>query len=336
MKKNIIALNLVFFLILAGLFYLLALQLAKYKSADLQHLTIEKARSAVNVSLSSIDRALKNSDDIALLTYIESIAKLENVTSAFILDNNNTVIIHNNTNEWNSIRKDEIYDMAINYNGELLQLSHDRDHILFSAPLYGSNTLCCIFSTQKASENAGYWKIKYMTAAAAAAIGLIIILYLLSKLFILLPFNRTKKRLELSSVENIKDGKYDEITDLFATESEKLTRKIKALQEDKSSLTKIIGYYSGMSAKNYSLFVILDSSNNIVYFYDTTEKFLKKDIREGINILEASELTEILKIISDANDNPGKELSCDINGISVTTVSIPENGKVSATIIKGV
>ncbi|MDR2427104.1 MAG: hypothetical protein LBD46_08025 [Endomicrobium sp.] len=333
MKKNIIALNFSFFLILAGAFYLLTYQLVKYKTEDLENLTIEKARSAVRVSVASINRAIQNSDDISLLTNIESISKLENVTSAFILDRNNAVIIHNNTNEWNSMRKGDIYDRSVSYDGELLQLSYDNDHILFSSPLTNDYTLCCIFSMQKANENAKYWTIKYFTVAAITAVILIFILYFLSKLFVIAPFNRTKKKIEQVVVETYKDGKYDEIADMFATENEKSLQKIKSLQDDKKKLTKIIEYYLRANSQNYQMFIILDSSNNIIYAYDKMKKFLKEDFTQDSNILEASANAEILQLISKSSLTPETEITEIIDENAVTSLSLGEKENIFATIL---
>ncbi|MCL2144941.1 MAG: hypothetical protein FWH43_05575 [Endomicrobia bacterium] len=334
MKKNVILLNFVFLLILSGIFYLLTSQLAKYKAADLEHLTIEKARSAVNVSVPSVNRAIQNSDDILLLTNIEAIAKLENVTSSFILDRDNTVIIHNNISDWNSKRKGDIYDTAVNYNGELLQLSYDKDHILFSVPLAKDYTLCCIFSMQKASENARNWKIKYFTVAFIAVFLAVFLLHLLSKLFIIMPFDRTKKKIEKGALETAKDGKYDEIADMFATENEKYLQKINALQHDKKSLTKIIEYYMGSSSQNYKLLVIMDSSNNVVYAYDKTAKFLKKDFAENGNIIEASASTEMLALISKSSESPNTEVSETIESYDMTVLALDDSSNIFATIVK--
>ncbi|MCL1971423.1 MAG: hypothetical protein FWG57_00315 [Endomicrobia bacterium] len=334
MKKNIIALNFVFFLALAGIFYLLTSQLAKYKAEDLQQLTIEKARSAVRVSVPSINRAIQNSDDISLLTNIEAISKLENVTSAFILDRENTVIIHNNTNEWNSKRTGDMYDRAVKYNGELLQHSFDKDYILFSVPLAKEYTLFCMFSTLKASESARLWKIKYFTVASATAVIAIIILYFLSKLFIVIPFNRTKKKIEQGAAGDSKDGKYDEIVDMFATENEKSLQKIKALQQDKKSLMKIIEYYLGTSSQNYQMLIIMDSSNDIVYAYDKTDKFLKKDFADDSNILEVSVNPKMLTLISKASETPNIEISEIIEKYNMSALALNDNENLFATIVK--
>lgn len=334
MKKNIILLNFVFLLVIGGVFYFSAYRLSKLKASDLEHLAIEKARSAVKVSVPSINRAIKNSDDISVLTNVESISKLENVSSAFILDGDNTVIIHNNTNEWNSKREGDIYDRALKYKGELLQLSYDKDHILFSVPVDKGYVLCCIFSTLQASEKAEYWKIKYFTVAAALCAVLIIILYFLSKLFIALPFERTKKKIEKGAIEASKGEKYDEIADMFATENEKARQKIKALQQDKNSLTKIIEYYLGRELRNYKLLIILDSSNGIVYSYDNTDKFLKKDFSENGNILEAALLPEIIDMVSKSYEIPGTEVNGFIGEDTVTALALGEKDKIFATIIK--
>ena len=336
MKKNIFALSFVVFLVIAAVFYFLTGLLSKYKAEDLERLTVEKSRAAVRVSIPSINKSIENSDDIGLLINIESLARFENISSCFILDRDNNVIIHNNTNEWNTVRKGEIYDKAIRHNAELLQLTPDKDHMLFSAPLAKNNTLCCIFSTQKASETANAWKIRYFTVAAAAALLISVILYFLAKLFILIPFKKTKKALEDMSSGSIKNAKYNEITDIFMKENDKTSAAMKALRENRESLAGIINYFSQIAFKErkHEAFIVLDSHNNIVFSGDKTGTILKKDHSAGSNIIEAAANHEIIELVAKANENPEKEAVKNINGVEISALSIKGNAGVEGTVIK--
>lgn len=338
MKKNVFALSFFTFLAVAGFFYLFSELLSKYKAEELEKLTIEKTRAAVNISLYPLNKAIENSDDIALLINIESLSRFENISSCFILDRNNTVIIHNNPAEWNSERKSAVYDTAVNYDAQLVQQTPDADHLLFSAPAAKDYTLCCIVSIRSAKEAAKNWKIRYYTIAAAAALAISFIVYFLAKLFIALPFARTKKSLQQASLqqasaENIQSGKYNEITDLFLKENEKNSRIIKALEENKINLTAIIEHLAGARSAGLQAFIILDSDDNIVYAFDGT-KILKDGFKTGQNIMEAASMPELIKIIAEMKDKKA-EVDETIGELTVKISSvINAESKISASIIK--
>ncbi|MCL2390359.1 MAG: hypothetical protein FWC88_02920, partial [Endomicrobia bacterium] len=285
------------------------------------------------INIPAINRAVGNSDDIALISYIENIAKVENISSCFILDKNNKVIIHNNTREWNSVKKGSIYDRAVKYDGELIQFMPDDNFMLFSTPIAKSYTLCCVFSVQKAKDDARYWRIKYFTIAAVMLFLITAIFYMLAKLLIVFPFNRMKKSLEQSTANEIKKGAYNEITDIFATEREKYDKAINALVADKESLTKIIEYLYAPDSRHRAL-IILNSSNNIVFAYDKTGKFLKKDFEKGKHIVESSLNPNIIELVYKAAERNGKEIESVSEGYEITVMSIADRNKLYATIIK--
>jgi hypothetical protein len=335
MKKNIIFLSFFSLIIICGIFYPLTEFLSKNKAKDLEIIAVEKAKSALKVIVPSFNKALENSDDINLLINIESVAKIENITTCFILDKNGKIIIHNNISEWNTERTNRIYNRAIEQKVQSLQQTPNKDFLLFSEPLISDCTLFCIFSIKEVKETSRNWKIKYYTAASFTVLFIIIILYFLSKLFILLPFNRIKKSLENDKAsENIKENKYDKITDIFIAEKEKITKKIEILEEDRESLSKIIEYSQESSIKGSSAFIILNSLSRVMYAYDNTGTILKKDFEKGKYILEISENPNLVKIISKANENPGKKINESFENDVITAVSISFDGKIEGTIIK--
>ncbi|OEG70766.1 hypothetical protein ATZ36_17490 [Candidatus Endomicrobiellum trichonymphae] len=335
MKKNIIFLSFFLLIIICGIFYPLIEFISKDKAKDLEIMAVEKAKSALKVIVPSFNKALENSDDINLLINIESVAKIENITTCFILDKNGKVIIHSNISKWNTERTSRTYNRTIEQKTQSLQQTPNKDFLLFSEPLIGDCTLFCIFSVKKAKEISRNWKIKYYTAASSAALLVVIILYFLSKLFIVLPFNKIKKSLENNkSDENIKENKYDGITNIFMAEKEKITKKIEILKEDRESLSKIIEYSQETSIKDSSAFIILNSLNRVVYAYDNTGTILKKDFKKGGHILEISENQDLVKTISKANENPGKKINESFESYMISAVSISADGKTAGTIIK--
>ena len=333
MKKNIVALCFILFAALCASFYFLTGVLVKYKSDELETLVIEKTRSAVRTSLLSVNKAIENSDDISLLSSIDNLAKHENINSCFILDRDNKVIIHNNTNDWNQIRKSEEYDRAINYDGELIQATPDKDHLLFSEPLAKDYTLFCIISIEKAGETAKIWQIRYYTVAALTAFVITFVVYFFAKLFILFPFNRTKKRLETANAENLKNEKYDEISDLFLSERKKYEDKIFALEENGKNLALMIKHFLSGYEKNRDAAIALNEANNIIAAYDKTQEILKPDFTEGNNIIEVLINPDLLKIISKAAETPNKEVTATDGKIEITVIAVSLEEKIIGTVL---
>jgi len=323
MKKNITLLSFFSLILICGIFYPMIKFFSKDKAKDLEILAVEKAKSAIKVIIPSFNKALENSDDINLLMNIESVAKIKNITVCFILNKEGKVIIHNNTSEWNTERNSEIYNKAIKKRTEFLQQTSDKNILLFSQPLINNCTLFCMFSIQKAKETAKYWEIKYYTVFSFSALIIAIILHFLSKLFILIPFNKTKKALEHKSVEDIKKGKYNEIADIFVIEREKTARKIELLEGDRENLTDIIEYLQKDFSKDSLAFIILNSLNKVVYARDNTGNILKKNNTErDRHILEISENSNFINIVTKANENPGKEITESFENYVITALSI--------------
>jgi hypothetical protein len=301
-------------MVICGIFYPLVEFLSKDKAKNLRIIAVEKAKSALKVVVPSFNKALENSDDINLLINIESVAKIENIATCFILDKNGKVIIHNNIGEWNAEKTRGIYNRPIEQKTRSLQQIPNKDFLLLSEPLVSDCTLFCISSVKKARETSRNWKIKYYAVASSTALFIVIILYFLSKLFILLPLNRIKKSLE--------------------AEKEKMTNKIEILEKDRKSLSKIVEHLQESPIKDSLAFIILNSLSRVVYAYDNTGTILKKDFGKGKHILEISENPNLVNIISKANENPGKEINESFKSYTATAVSISFDGKIAGTIIK--
>ncbi len=180
MKKNVVFLSFFSLIIICGIFYPLTEFLSKDKAKDLEIVAVEKAKSALKVIVPFFNKALENSDDINLLINIGSVAKIENITTCFILDKNGKVIVQNNINEWNTERTSRIYNRVIEQKVQSLQQTSNKDFLLFSEPLTNDCTLFCIFSIKEVKEASRNWKIKYYTAASSTVLLIIIILYFLS------------------------------------------------------------------------------------------------------------------------------------------------------------
>jgi hypothetical protein len=333
-KKNIIFLSFFTLLFICGIFYPIVNLLSKDKEKDLQNLTLGKAQATLKTTIPYLNKAIQNSDDISLLSNIESLTKSANIMSCFILDKNSKVIIHNNTNEWNTEKNADIYNKAVMQRKELVQEMHDNNFLLLSEPVANDYTLICVVSIQKIKELVKYWQIKYCSIASGLTMLIIIIIYLLSKLLILSPFNRIKKSLE-NNTGTIKNEKYNEITDIFTTEREKISKRIEKLEEDNESLIKIIEYSHAASIKDSLAFIILNSSNEVVYSHDSTGKVIKNTLMKNKqHLLEAVKDPNIVKVIIKANENPGSKITGTSGSYKISAVSINKDGKIIGSIVK--
>jgi hypothetical protein len=335
MKKNIIFLSFFTLFFICGIFYPIVNLLSKDKTKDLQNLVLEKIRAVLKQTIPHLNKAIQDSDDISLLSNIESMASALNVTSCFILDENSKVLIHNNTTEWNTEKDAEIYKKAIAQKEKLVQKMPDDNLFLISEPMLNNYTLMCLVSVQESKEYAKYWQIKYYSIATAVTILIIIIIYFLSKLLILSPFNRIKRSLQ-NNQENEKDIKYNEITNIFTAERNKISKKIKTLEENNKSFTKIIEHLCEPSIKDSLAFILLNSSNEIIYSYDSTRKILKEDNipKNNSHIIETVKDPNIANIVIKANEESNKEILKSLENYKISVTSLSKNNEIAGTIIK--
>ncbi|MDR2818375.1 MAG: hypothetical protein LBB37_02920 [Endomicrobium sp.] len=326
MKKNIIFLSFLTLSFICGIFYPIVNLLSKDKAKNLQNLTLEKAQTALITTIPYLNKSIQNSDNISLLSNIESLVNIPNITSCFILDKNSKVIIHSNINEWNTEKPTNIYNEAVMHRKKLVQKMPDDNFFLLSQPVANDYTLMCIVSVQKSKEIAKYWQIKYYSIASAVAMLIIIIFCFLSKLLILFPFNRIKKILENKSGNAINE---------FTIERDKISKKIEKLEEDNENLIKIIEYYHASSIKDNLAFILLNSSNDVVYSHDSTGKIIKPNLTKNKqHILEAVKDPNIVKVVIKANETPENKVTETSGSYKISAVSINKNSKIVGTIVK--
>ncbi|MDR3125439.1 MAG: hypothetical protein LBU10_06225 [Endomicrobium sp.] len=334
MKKNIIFLSFFLLIILCGIFYTLTNFLSKNKAKELEFLETEKVKAQITALVPYFNKALENSDDINLITNIENLAKLENITSCFILDSKQKVFIHNNTSQWNTEKISRIYNTAITQKMYTLQKTTSPEILLISQPLALNYTLCCTMSIKKALEKAKYWQIKYYTIMTSITILTIVAFYFLAKLIILLPFNRTKKYLQRQYLKDHNDDNYNDITDIFIKQKDKEAQKIQSLMQENKSLSKIIEHLNDHNKDKNLALIILDSFKQIVYAYDETKIFLKENFTLNKHIFESSSNTTIINMVSLLNQNLNDKITEHLQGFTITALAIKDKNTLCGIIIK--
>lgn len=335
MKKNIIFLSFFLLIVLCIIFYPLTIVISKNKTKELQFLEIEKVKAQINALLPYFNKNIEAQDDINLIKNIENLSRLENIASCFILDSKNKALIHNNTSQWGKDQSPQVYGKALAQKTFTVQKTDNDKLLSISQPLVSDCMLCCIVSIKKAQESAKYWKIRYFTISITITILILISFYFLAKLIILFPFNRIKKSLEDQYLKDPMDENYNEITDIFIKQKDEESKKIQILLQKNNCLGEIIKHIQNEHKDNKPALIILDSFNQIVYAYDTTNLFLKKNFKINDHIFESSSNTVLMKAISFLNQNLGYKVVERFQNFTITAQAIKDStNTLSGIIIK--
>jgi hypothetical protein len=335
---------------------------------DNQKMAELKARSAVHVIAPILNDAITSSDDITLLDSVKAIASIDSVTSCFIVDDNNRVVIHNDLKQIDTVRDGNLYLNAVKKGIELVQLTSDPNLFLYSYPLSGDRTLFCIVSTQSDSSSFLHDKVEYYFICAIFIALISIFLFMMLKDFVISPFSHLKKVLVQKVNDNFKQIKssaqvqtlntnnsiiskfigtlkefislnpqeqYKDILNIFIHSNEDSTMKINNLSNRAKGLYGLVEHYGNMQKTAKSVFIALDALHNVIFAYDKTGKILKNDVPEGANIIEIISDTRVLDILNKASETANTKYETTIDNLTLSAISIYNEMEISGIIISG-
>ena len=311
MKKNVIALTISTFIALCAIFFLIVNLLVVDKRNSLITFTNNSAKIAVLQHVAQINKAIENSDDLELIDIVASIAKIENISSSFIVDQNNKTLVRSNLTA--------------------AQPATNEGETIYNIPLVKNGTLFYTISWEQTSSTVNKWQIRYYTLASLAVLLITFIFYAFAKFFIMRSYGRMKEALENNNSNN---NDYNEITDIVETENEKTKALINELSKNNKSLTDIANYFMNSKNENIETFIILNSKNDIINAFDKTGEFLKEGFSNGSNILEAVKNKVLLEILNNACNSANCESESVYKDFFITTLAIETDKQLSATVIK--
>ncbi|MDR0485322.1 MAG: hypothetical protein LBH29_01190, partial [Elusimicrobiota bacterium] len=178
MKKSVLFLSILLFIITGTMFYFIAQFLYEDKEKDLKEALIEKVKASVYAAQNDINARINQSDDIGLLISVQLLSKTENILSVFVLDKDKNPSAIGKTADLPpllSLEPSDIVFNALNSRGELLQPAAGGSSVFLSIPLAKENTLFCLISLEKADSAAKKWRFFCFAAALAADIFIILI-----------------------------------------------------------------------------------------------------------------------------------------------------------------
>jgi hypothetical protein len=326
MKKSISIFSVFMFIITAIIFYFIAQVLYQDKEKSLISFLIEGTKISIHESVVSLNNSLNNSDDIGVLISVQMLSKNPQISSVFMLNKEKTSIAQNNMPE-DLVENSDMYIKALNTQTELIQNISDKNKVLLSIPLYKENVLFCLISIKDALDKAKRWKMAYYGIAFIVDFLLIVVFYLLSKVFVLFPYNRKSKELQKTKDEMINKETYVSDIEKHDLENKELIYSLKN-ENNILSLVLIDNF------KKKSVFILLDALDNIVIAFDKTKKILKENCKTGDNIKAASDNNPaIISLIEKSKKNPNKKTECSIDDIQLVSTIISSSNMNSAIMI---
>lgn len=335
MKKSVLFLSILLFIITGTMFYFIAQFLYEDKEKDLKEALIEKVKASVYAAQNDINARINQSDDIGLLISVQLLSKTENILSVFVLDKDKNPSAIGKTADLPpllSLEPSDIVFNALNSRGELLQSATGGSSVFLSIPLAKENTLFCLISLEKADSAAKKWRFFCFAAALAADIFIILIFYILSRVFIVFPFNRKSKALQKAKdeIENISAQAAG-----TADENKKNLESMSFLSSENKKINSVLNIFIDEISKNASVFILLDRSSNLISAFDKTGRILMENFEKRGAISLAAADTEIIKLIEKSIRKPFLKIESRINGVELFALSIPSESSPFFTAVIG-
>jgi PAS domain S-box-containing protein len=290
----------------------------------------EKVKTVFSLSGPTLTKALQTRDDIMMLSAIESIMKIEDINTVYILDNGGKVITHDKTAEWGKTYTDEQSKNAVNAKKIIRQSV--QYGFLFSEPITSSATLCVGLSSQKYEESVSSLnKEAFFTGLIIfiiAAAGFILLIQ--NTVFIKLKkLNVTLSSLALGGSGKLpEEGQKDEFGRLTKLINEVLDNRGSSIESgnkprEENSLGHLL---RGLTDMNPAAVVVIGSNNNIIALNRKAAGLMGITAEEaqGKHILDVIKLTEILSLIKQVSEKPQAIAEASFQGKKAKAVSTGE------------
>ena len=318
MKRNIIILSVLAFLVSAALWYLLVEVLYKERISVQTKITQENIVSNIELTAPEIKTALSKPDDISLLYSIEKLSKMKSVQESFIIDTDLNILIHDNSEKWNKKYDQDFYRELVKIK-EMAVRNIDQYTVVYSLPLNDNSYLCVKFSLQSIYDSLKMWKIKLYVYGFIFSLLLVFIVYYLSVFLFLYPFNRAKKYLSLNNTTK-KTIYYDIVKMALSYNGN--------ANEDGENTVLTLKKFMNVICKSYlsysdEIFVVLDNTAKLIYCSDDNNVVLDEK-KVGEHIVKLTRNSEILKSVSWLLENPSEVINVDISAYKINITPVKD------------
>ena len=318
MKRNIVILSILSFLISATLLYFFVEIIYRERLSVQTKSEQENVVSNIELISPEIKTAFSKPDDIALLYSIEKLAKIKSVQESFIIDSNLNVLFHNNSEQWNKKYDQDFYRELVKKKDMSVE-NVDQNTKLYSLPLNDTSSLCVKFSFENIYGSLKMWKIKLYVYGFVVSFLIMFFVYYLAKFFFLYPFNKAKKYL-LTNNTTKKTIYYDIVKMALSYNSNTPT------EDDDNSYLKNFMNVLCKSYLSYSdeIFVVLDNKAKLIYCSDDNNVVLDEKVI-GKHIVKLTRNSEILKSVSTLMENPNDVINVDISVYKINITPVKDD-----------
>lgn len=317
-RKTNITLKFVSFtvaVISALLVFFYVFQLVRLEKKLLRNNLFDKAKTISYLYSKTLAKAIETRDDLTLISHIENIMKIDDIKTAYVLDNSGKVILHDKTSQWGKIFTDDVSKNAVKNKRILYQKSFEQKMYLFSSPLTSSSTLCIGLSDEKMNEILllHYKDILYTSLIVLFSCVLLFAGFVYFRISVKLrkierflhsislsgegriPVKENDDFWELSELINEVIGKVEAKNIVFSDKVDELDSKALGL------LQELCGQFAGG-------IMILDSDYRIISANDKAQEMFQFDGKEisGRHILDVVKIPEFIELLKESSNNPGK------------------------------
>lgn len=337
------------FFIIIFLFIVLTVFTSFFLSQQKKTLTdqlIKRETTLIKTYAPQCEIALKEKDDLLLFSYLKSIMEDENTFSAFILNKDGKVIVHNKTDQWGQIYKGKISERALKAKKLLIQSfkRHGEKAYNISLPLLSnSHTFFIGFNISNINQITDQRRKNLYTASGIILFLMSSLSFILTKRLFVKPLKQTKSIIEIASKgrldEEIKVARRDEIGELQAA--------FKNLVNQFKDINKYHETEINTAKKSLNLFlqnigklikegtILVDSNNDIIFLNDLVKEILRlpKEEFTGRHILEVIKEKKLLDLLKDSRTQPNQIFKTATKEYKALVTTIQDEERLIGTVV---
>jgi len=309
------------------LMYFFSFELAPLNERLLKKNLYGKIKTVSLLEEPKLAQAVRSKDDVALISEIENIKKVEDIKSVYILSSDYKAVVHDNVSSWGKIFDDKYSKQAVDAKREKVQ--SQPDGYLYSVPLVSSVTLCILFDNQRINDQLASAKINSLYAAAAIFVVVIALGYFFTRESVSKPFMELEGKLNsvlLGSGGRINVKRNDEFGKIYGILNS-LILKFEGSGSRQSGEAgaeyKNLLVLANIAVKNAGFGVLLiDPANKIILVNELAAEFFKKQpadmlCRHILDVLDAA----VISLIQKAGLSVGTKSEGSIGARKVSAVT---------------
>ncbi|MBA7548278.1 hypothetical protein ES705_40729 [subsurface metagenome] len=270
----------------------------------------------------------------------------ENTFSAFILNKDGKVIVHNKTDQWGQIYKDKISERALKAKKLLIQSFKRQGEKAYniSLPLLSnSHTFFIGFNISNINQIIDQRRKNLYTASGIILFLMSSLSFILTKRLFVKPLKQTKSIIEIASKgrldEEIKVARRDEIGELQAT-FKNLVNQFKEINKSQEIEINTAKKSLNLFLQNISKLIkegtiLVDSDNNIIFLNDLAKEILclPKEEFTGRHILEVIKEKKLLDSLKDSRTQPNRIFKTDTKEYKALVTTIQDEERLIGTVV---